>query len=83
MAQLPEDARVHKLVSEVAIIPILSDSRVLGVLQVQTGAERQLNPADIGLPRVGQRSNRRPYGTVELIQQIARSQVARRHDRTR
>ncbi len=41
------DAAVHRLVVEIAAVPIIADDRPLGVLQVQVGSERQLQPADI------------------------------------
>ncbi len=68
---LPENARVHKLVTEVAIIPIHSDTRVQGVLQIQTGVDRQMNPVDIDFLESVSTQIAGRIGRLELIQQIA------------
>ena len=47
LAEHPKDTAVHEFVTEVAVIPILEDDRALGVLQVQTGANRQIGAGDI------------------------------------
>lgn len=66
------EAAVHKLVTEVAVIPILADSRTMGVLQIQTGADRQLRSGDIDfLASVAAQLAGR-MERIELVQQMDR-----------
>ncbi|MEZ4572774.1 MAG: diguanylate cyclase [Thermomicrobiales bacterium] len=63
---------VHSLVTEIAVVPVIVSGRPAGVLQIQTGSDKRLNPADIGFLEAvsGQLS-----GHVE--RQSLRSQIER------